>query len=108
MMACQTDENKKRLGRRGASTSCLVRATLALGLALAAPPAVAGADPSDTVAQPEQGDPSEQVQRLCSGVTPEGEIIYFPCQEQPVLACSAVTPEGEIVYFVCNRQSASN
>ena len=63
---------------------------------------------SETVTQPAvelQTEPAHEAdKRLCSGVSPEGEVVYFPCGNPPTLVCSEVTLEGEIIYFVCNSE----
>jgi len=40
---------------------------------------------------------------VCGGVTLDGKIIYFPCQNPPRLACAKITPEGKIIYGLCNK-----
>jgi hypothetical protein len=48
--------------------------------------------------------PPRAQEEVCSGISPSGDILYFPCGEQPQLACAMVSPEGEIIYFTCKSQ----
>ena len=42
--------------------------------------------------------------RVCGGVSPQGKIVIFPCNNPPTLMCATITAEGRMVFlFVAKR-----